>query len=82
LKNRDVIGGPLPPATPNFGASPMRDGLTASAHAARLAKRALRALVFRENTPAAELDAIRRSFYIIAEHIAGLKVDAIRHQQQ
>jgi hypothetical protein len=39
-------------------------------------------VVFREDTPAAELDAISRSFYIIAGHIAGLKVDAIRHQQQ
>jgi len=47
-----------------------------------LAEEARRSLVFREDTPAAELDAISRSFYIIAGHIAGLKVDAIRHQQQ
>ena len=53
----------------------MRDGLTA--HAVSPSQHG--GSPVREDTPAAEIGAINRGFYIIAGHIAGPKVDAIRH---
>ena len=69
MKKRDVIGEPKLAATPNWAGVGYR----------RRCRSLLRRL---DLLTAAEIDATLRPFYIIAGHIAGLKVDAIRQQQQ